>query len=215
MSIEIREDVIRHSSCVISERRDVEVTCGSLSRPWLAHLYVSRSPASFPYAAPGRDTPHHVPAAVRGAGMKDISNTQPKYLLIPFKLVTSFPVPPGHREQPVYVFLVRCFVSSLWFAACLCFFTGLAPSSAESKYLPLKKLREPHKLGFLLSARRVDTGLCLVLASPLSSLYLLVFCRCPRPIGFIQSSSLMDTKTKHLAKNHNAFWQIIQKAAAS
>lgn len=97
--------------------------------------------------------------------MKDISNVQPKYPLIHFKLITSFSVPPGHRAQPVYVFSACCYVSALCFAACLCFSAALTPSSAESEHFPLKVLRAPEELGFPPGAPGVDVGLCVALVA--------------------------------------------------
>lgn len=119
--------------------------------------------------------------------------------MIPFKLITSFSVPPGHREQSVYVFQVCCYVSSLWFAACLCFFTALAPSSAESKHFPLKMLRAPDKLGFLLALSvSVWAFVWCCLAVHRTGLCSNVL-RCPRPICVLQSSSGMDRVTKQLS----------------
>lgn len=97
--------------------------------------------------------------------MKDISNIQPKYPLIHFKLITSFSVPPGHRAQPVYVFSACCYVSALCFAACLCFSAALTPSSAASEHFPLKVLRAPEELSLPPGAPGVDGGLGVALVA--------------------------------------------------
>lgn len=113
-------------------------------------------------------------------GIKDIANIQPKYPLIPFKLITSFLFLLDMEHSLFMYFQCVVMLLSVIFSSGLCFFTSFALSSAESTCCPLKILGAPARLGLSPRALPVHRGLFLVLAGHSIGIQasMGMFCRC-------------------------------------